>query len=1145
MASPVELIVGPARSGKAGRVLRAYLEAYATGGPGRCLMLVPTAARRRATESRLLGAQTGGVLVRPQVLTLPELADRLLTAAGMPVRKVSELARRQVIRGCLADLDEKEAAVLGPVRAAPGLVEALDGLFRELKAARIEPDAFGAALAGPLRTPRNRLLVLLYAAYQRTLQDREVYDEAGQFWHAAALAAEGRFGPFARLELLVVDGFQDLAPAQVDMLDALSCEADRTLITLTWESDAERGKLFGVTARTRQALRDRFADRLTETVADDASDLPADLERLRRHLFRLPDAAEETSASAPPAEGAIRLIRAAGRTREVEEVARQVVDLLRGGANAPSDVAVIARSLEAYGPLVREVFPRYAISFRVDRPLRLSECPVVRAAMALLRLQHEDYAYRAVSGVLKSNYFRPEAFGSDTSAARAAARFAREANVWEGRESYARGFGYLRNQLQRAAERGDDSQADVPTPEETARRLEALDRAEALLAKLFEVTALPTSAPRTQMADEVRRIFEDAGLWDAVRSDTDSIRQARDLKALAALDEVLAEIALLPETAGGRNDSDAGKVGAEEFLAELARGLDLASVSAGEPAGAPVLVTDAFRSRALAFRHVFVVGLAEREFPRRARRHPFLGEGERDALRRQGLALKPGGHDAENEMLLFYLAATRADETLTLCYPSLDAQGRPVLASHYLDQVAELFAPGPDGESLPVTEAGTRDLALPAERLRSPRELLSRAIWDAWGPGEADDMDADLSVLDELASGASEEDPPGPRQWAVSAQAALAGLAMEWEREHGDAFGRFDGVLGAPDILQALRAKFPSHVTMSARRLERFGGCPFVYLAGELLGLEPIEEPSRDLGPLDVGLIYHGLLERFFSALIASPDLDARLTEESQAAALQLLAETAEAYFGHLENRGRVGSPALWKAQRRKILRDVQDLVAWHVTSRDQPDWRPEHVEVPFGGARGEPRGELGTEAPLVLETPYGDLSVRGRIDRIDRAVEGDGWQVIDYKSGTSAPTATDVRRGVSFQLPVYLLAGAMLLKRPLGTAPAQAFFLPIRSPGRKGRLYSHKGGGPNEDFEQTMERTRTYIERFVEAMRQGRFAVYPRAQDACSSRCDFAEICRYAEWRISRKWEANPIEALAVIPDGESDEAGDEEGAA
>ncbi|MCX5685668.1 MAG: hypothetical protein NT049_18580, partial [Planctomycetota bacterium] len=438
MPSPVELIVGPARSGKAGYVLAAYQAALAEAAPGKCLMLVPTALRRRATESRLLASQSSGVLIRPQILEMHELADRLLAAAGRPVRRIGDLARRQVIRHCLAHLDEKQAAVLGSVRDSPGLVEALDALFRELKAARVEPDVFGRALAGEMRTPRNRLLAILYDAYQKALQAREVYDDAGQFWHAADVVTKGKFGPFAALALLVVDGFQDLAPAQLDMLEALSGQAARTLITLTWQPGREN--LFGVTGRTRQRLRERFAGRLKEITVDEPTALPPDLERVRTHLFALPEA----EAARPKAAGAIAVVQAAGRTREVEEVARQISDLLRAGASdaeekgtvpfsdpaarkrtapflaKPASIAVIVRSTEGYASLVRQVFRRDGFPFRVEAGRRLSECPIVRAAMALARLQVEDYSFRALARLVKSNYFDPAAFGADTATARTA-----------------------------------------------------------------------------------------------------------------------------------------------------------------------------------------------------------------------------------------------------------------------------------------------------------------------------------------------------------------------------------------------------------------------------------------------------------------------------------------------------------------------------------------------------------------------------------------------------------------------------------------------------------------------------------------------------------------------------------------------------
>ena len=1119
MPSPVELIVGPARSGKAGYVLAAYQAALAEAGPGKCLMLVPTALRRRATESRLLALQESGVLIRPQILEMHELADRLLAAAGRPVRRISDLARRQVIRHCLAHLDDKQAAVLGAVRESPGLVDALDSLFRELKAARVEPDVFGRAIAGEMRTPRNRLLVHLYAAYQKALQAREVYDDAGQFWHAADVVAKGEFGPFAGLALLVVDGFQDLAPAQLDMLDALSSQAARTLITLTWESG--RKDLFGVTGRTHDRLRGRFAGRLREITLDEPARLPPDLERVRRRLFALPD------ASRPKAAGAIAVVQAAGRTREVEEVARRIADLLRAEAKEVQgskfkvqSVAVVVRSIESYAALVRQVFPRYGLALRVEAGRRLSDCPIVRAAMALARLQVEDYSFRALAQLVKSNYFDPAAFGADAVTARAALHLAREANVWEGRQRYAERLECLRGRVRRSADMLDDDGEPALPADRASERLKEIDAAAAFLDRLFEQLALPAKAARRTLAERLRDNLRAAGLWAAARTAPTPEGLARDLKALAALEGVLDEVALLDE-------DEAAEVTLEEFLKEVEQGLALTTVPAEEPRDAPVVVLDVRHCRALSFDHVFLLGMAEKEFPRRGRRHPFFDDAERQDLRAKGIDLPDAGHASQEEMLLAYLAMTRARKTLTVTYPSLDNQGRPVLGSHYLEELFGLFGADKD-PSLPVTEIAARDLAIPIERLRSERELLAKTMFELWGPGKTEHGDEHLGILDAMLS-----------LRPAATETALAGLAAEWEREHGEQFGPFDGRLAAPEIIDELCRRYPGQKAMSAGRLEAFGACPFAFFAGEVLGLAAIEEPSPDLGPIDVGLIYHGLLQRFFAALGASKKAGGRLTEETWDEALAVLGETAAAYFKQLEAGGRIGSPALWKVQKRGILRDVRRMLEWQ--REKLPDWRVAHLEVTFGARMSAPVPPPGRREPISLESPHGPIRIRGRIDRIDLPADGaTGFQVIDYKTG-GTPTGSNMAEGTSFQLPIYLWACDEILPPEARNGLVRAFFLPIRKPSKTGCLTSTDSKGkPNEKFDRALERAAEYIRRFSDAMRRGLFPVYPRGRNGCSGYCAFQEICRFAEWRIQRKWDLHPITQLELIAD--CDEDGEEE---
>jgi hypothetical protein len=53
--------------------------------------------------------------------------------------------------------------------------------------------------------------------------------------------------------------------------------------------------------------------------------------------------------------------------------------------------------------------------------------------------------------------------------------------------------------------------------------------------------------------------------------------------------------------------------------------------------------------------------------------------------------------------------------------------------------------------------------------------------------------------------------------------------------------------------------------------------------------------------------------------------------------------------------------------------------------------------------------------------------------------------------------------------------------------------------------------------------------------MRCGRFPVWPR--EGCSDSCDYSAICRYAEWRLRRKWELHPVPGLEIIADASAEQ--------
>ena len=136
------------------------------------------------------------------------------------------------------------------------------------------------------------------------------------------------------------------------------------------------------------------------------------------------------------------------------------------------------------------------------------------------------------------------------------------------------------------------------------------------------------------------------------------------------------------------------RIAAAELI-ELLEGLQVPAHGA-PPAGA-VLIAEPLAIRARRFRRVFVTGLCEGEFPspQAAATDPFLGDDRRRELALgTGLVLAQPADPLDRERYLLYACVSRATERVVFSYRSSDEDGNIVIASPFLDDIAELFPPG-------------------------------------------------------------------------------------------------------------------------------------------------------------------------------------------------------------------------------------------------------------------------------------------------------------------------------------------------------------------------------------------------------------------------------------------------------------------
>ncbi|MGI8505974.1 MAG: PD-(D/E)XK nuclease family protein, partial [Solirubrobacteraceae bacterium] len=366
---PLELVLGPANSAKAGAVLGAY----GALAPRGAVLVVPTAVDARHYERELAAA---GVVLG-SVLTFSGLVREIAGRAQYSGRRLSDLQRDRVLRDVLGHV---RLDALASVAAAPGFRVAAGELIAELQRQLVTPQRFLAALrTWAAQDERRQAYALdvgrIYQAYASELDrlgrvDRELYT-----WRALdALRAEpSRWGR----DQVFFYGFDDLTALERDAVETLSRIAGaHVTVSLTYE--ASRVALLA-RAEAVQELAP-LAERALELPALDEHYAPASrapLHHLERNLFE-PDA--ERIDPGP----AVGLLEAGGELSEAELVAAHVLALLRDGVPA-EEIAVIYRSLGRSAPLLERVFEQYGIPLAGAYETRFSYTALGRALIGAAR----------------------------------------------------------------------------------------------------------------------------------------------------------------------------------------------------------------------------------------------------------------------------------------------------------------------------------------------------------------------------------------------------------------------------------------------------------------------------------------------------------------------------------------------------------------------------------------------------------------------------------------------------------------------------------------------------------------------------------------------------------------------------------------
>ena len=953
----LQLVLGGSGSGKT-TLLYHRIRARAEAGQ-KSILLVPEQFTS-STEGRIyreLGDALSGMV---ESFSFTSLAEKILSVeGGAAVQTLSDAGRAVLVRRALEELQENVHYYYRNRRSAAFCQMAAETID-ELKSAGLSGQQL-ADLAKGCGAESGKLgeLALIFQGYE-TLLARSGMDPADRLELAGARLEEalacGAVPGFLQEREVFIDEFDTFNAPKKRLLGALLAALPRVTVALCDDgAPLVPGdvSLFSGAKQVAVQLRQLARKNGAEVAAPQL--LRRDLRHTEAPGLAAVTALLETGTCAPleaPADE-VRLFAAPSREEEARAAAGAIRRLMRQGVRC-GRIAVVCRDIGKYRAAVRYEFRMAGIPLYCDEPTTPEFSAPATAVRALLAL--------ARGADLTENL---------TTLAKTGLCALTEEEVC-ALENYA--YTWSPNAAAwRAAFRNDPKGfGDRELTEEDARNLSDAEKARALLVNAADALR---GKVRNANAETISRALyfclRELGAEEQQAAQVEAIRAARGIPAAEeAAREWNVVMELLDEMARLLGEQTVTVAEYEDLLGLLLRSSDLGHIPQTLDA---VVLASAGKMRLDEPDYVFVLGLAEGEFPTAPGETGLLTHADRDALMAQEIELPDCFENrVVREQVCFYKALTAPARGLWLSWPK--GQGQTLCAA--LEPIVDVLRPG-------APELDLTDLAATAA---DGLDVLG----GGWPLTETE-----RASLTEALHAPGGAEPEG--------LALLRRMAGRSPRQVSD--------------LEALETLLGRRLRISPSQLEKYYTCRYGYFLQYVLGLRP--RKRAELSADQSGTLMHWVLQMALDphpgpdnpCAGLQPFLD--LDDEAMAALAGLLVdEYAKRYLPE--------DTARFAYLLSRLKKSMTGLLCYLRDEQRQSSFKPVACELKIGPGEDAVRGQTyrlsdGRTVQLI-----------GTVDRADEWIEDDGtrWvRVVDYKTGTKKLDLREVYCGLDCQMLLYLFS--------------------------------------------------------------------------------------------------------------------------
>lgn len=506
----------------------------------------------------------------------------------------------------------------------------------------------------------------------------------------------------------------------------------------------------------------------------------------------------------------IQLLLANNQYTEIENVAKQIVYLVRDKHYHYRDISVITKNIATYSSLVKAIFHSYAIPVFIDEKKDLSQNLIVKYVIAILDIFSKNWSYESVFHYLKTGLVEIEQEDM-YQIENYCIRWGIKGNKWYKQDW---NYGVVNEEDKKQVQWFNTIRKEIVTPLlELKQKIQQNRTVEEITKVLYEF--LIEQQIDSKLEEKIQDL-EELGYIEIANEYRSSFQVVMEI-----LDEM---VLIFPKK----------EITFEKYIELLKIGLKNSGLGKIPATQDQVIVGDVDRSRSHKVKAIFIIGLNDGSFPSVNKEEGFLNDKDRSSLKEQGIELAKGTVERLYEdNYNIYKAFTTAEEKLFLSYASSDIEGKALRPSILIARLKKMFpklqeqTDRQQEENLILTKETTFEKLI--EQLRCLEE--GKKIDDIW-----------FTIYQYY-----KKEPI----WKYRLEKSLLGVSYTNipEKIEKDAIEKLYGTV--------------LHTTIS--RLEQYRSCPFSFYLK--YGLKLKEKPTFQLQSLDTGSFMHDVIDEFFTKM--------------------------------------------------------------------------------------------------------------------------------------------------------------------------------------------------------------------------------------------------------------------------------------